>query len=618
MEITNEKNIIFNKYKDILANLFKQTFNNKLKYLEKRTENHLSLISSTKDNTNKITSLVSNMNKQIAAKIKKEKEKKNPIKKKTKSFALRNNSPKSSIVSKVTTFKTPKSSYKKKMKTIEANPTANSKKKQLTMKHRFTTSSKKTIKTFVKKSSSNFLINKSRKKISDLSIKYNTNTNSFFDNINDKKRMNLRYSITNTKIENKKTSIRKSIISLCKHNLTESNISNGNIRMSNIEHTIKSKTKTKAIINRTFDNNKNNKNNKSKLIKKNSFTSSHYTNRTKKVNNKTEKLRRSKTISFTSYKNIENKEKNIEKIKKYENKNKNKNENKNHIKSMESNIQKDDPVFHPDDSLLIIPITDIDFLKNGFSCSTVLSRGKNIIEFFNGKDEKNIHKIFEFLSIEDLTKLKATSRFFNKNIINYFLKNLNETKKKLENIKNAIIHVQKPKTFKNFIFSKGAEKSIELLNEKIINKFFEESNPPKKDILFIYQIFFQLINNPIKDLYNNKKKFWEKCRLYFLNEGKGKIGKLLKDLIIHNKINISENNLYKLYELVKNKLYIIIPSYFNRVCSTTVLMTFYIKDILNYLGISNDKENIEQNGYWTYSYIVNAIDKKINILLEYK
>ena len=41
------------------------------------------------------------------------------------------------------------------------------------------------------------------------------------------------------------------------------------------------------------------------------------------------------------------------------------------------------------------------------------------------------------------------------------------------------------------------------------------------------------------------------------------------------------------------------------------LITFFIRDILNYLGISLDEEEVKQNGYWTYTKIINSIDKKI-------
>ena len=64
-------------------------------------------------------------------------------------------------------------------------------------------------------------------------------------------------------------------------------------------------------------------------------------------------------------------------------------------------------------------------------------------------------------------------------------------------------------------FSQGTESSIRLLNENIMIKFFQSSKPPREDILFIFEVFFQLINRPIKDSYTNKKAFWKNVVFIF-------------------------------------------------------------------------------------------------------
>ena len=62
-------------------------------------------------------------------------------------------------------------------------------------------------------------------------------------------------------------------------------------------------------------------------------------------------------------------------------------------------------------------------------------------------------------------------------------------------------------------FSQGTESSIRLLNENIMIKFFQSSKPPREDILFIFEVFFQLINK--KDAYNNKKALWKNVVFIF-------------------------------------------------------------------------------------------------------
>jgi hypothetical protein len=257
--------------------------------------------------------------------------------------------------------------------------------------------------------------------------------------------------------------------------------------------------------------------------------------------------------------------------------------NNNKIISMESNLQKDNSLFQ-DDPLLVSPITEFDFHLNEYISSNSNNNRNVISDFFMNNEKKNIKIIFEFLCLDDLLKLKCVSKFFNKKIMNYFLNNLIETKQTLENIKKTIVYNPEPKNIKNITFSKGTEKSIKLLNEKINNFFFYETNPPRNnDVLFVYEVFFQLINNKaIIDVKNNKNEFWEKGRFYFLNEGRGKIGDILRKIINNNEIDLSGHNLYKIYELVKNKFNILFPLHFKDICTTTPFFAFYIKDILSF------------------------------------
>ena len=343
-----------------------------------------------------------------------------------------------------------------------------------------------------------------------------------------------------------------------------------------------------------------------------SYNSTKNPNKKKQINEKNENSKKKNVILGYNDKKTK-KEIGIKNEKIYD-----ENNNKEKLISIERNLQKTDPLFS-DEPLLITPITDSDFQKGVemFSVFKDDKKNKNIIELFGNK-EINIDKIFEFISLIDLIQLKSVSKFFNSKVLNYFVKNLTETKTKLIAIKNTISSISEQKNINDIKFSQGTESSIKLLNENIMTKFFQGSKPPRDDILFIFEVFFQLINKPIKDAYNNKEAFWEKCRLYFLNEGNDKIGDMLYNIVKNNKIDVSEDNLYKIYILVKDKMDIIVPSHFNKICSTTPLITFYIKDILNFLGISTDEDYIKQNGYWTYINIINSIEKKINKIKNFE
>jgi hypothetical protein len=84
----------------------------------------------------------------------------------------------------------------------------------------------------------------------------------------------------------------------------------------------------------------------------------------------------------------------------------------------------------------------------------------------------------------------------------------------------------------------------------------------------------------------------------------------LKNAVENNNIDIEGNNLYKIYKLANNNLKKIYPSYYSKSCGTTGLFTFFIKDILDFVGISNDKK-IQSKAYWTYTKIINSIENKI-------
>ena len=436
-------------------------------------------------------------------------------------------------------------------------------------------------------------------------------------------------------IDNEKKN--KTLYSFYTKNNNNNNNNNNKFRKRHSITSLKLKIKLKDK-NFEKDNNKTN-------IKYNNHNSSLFNKVLKNMGNRTERnsihKKLNKTFERRGSKHIKNENSSSSSQNQQKNKKSNNNENnsnsqniqeynnklngtkKQNIKLtfMELNLQKDNSFFK-DDSLLVTPLEDCDFLDHDllFKKNELkeIIKKNNLIDYFCYKDETKITIIFEFLSKNDLMQLKSVSKYFNKNVLNYYLKCLTDKKNNLEKMKNEFINKLEPKDFKYFYFSKGTLRANELLNETIMSKFFQEEKPPRNDILFIYEVFFQLINNPIIQLKNNKNEFWKNCRLYFLNEGQGKTGNLLNNIIINNKIDISEDNLYNIYELVKNKLHIILPSYFSKISNITALITFSIKDILNFLGISIDKEDIKRNGYWTYSKIIDSISKKINMIIKYK
>ena len=154
---------------------------------------------------------------------------------------------------------------------------------------------------------------------------------------------------------------------------------------------------------------------------------------------------------------------------------------------------------------------------------------------------------------------------------------------------NEVLNEEPPK----FSLSKGTIKAIELLNEDNYNKIFNEKelNQPLNEILFVYRIFFQLLK--VNNIYQIKddKLFWMEASEYILKNNNGKTGEFFKDSI--NNFDFSIKNIYEVKKIVSGNEDKIKPTVFSKICSTTGLVIFLIKDSLEYIGvIHNIKKNI--------------------------
>ena len=142
-----------------------------------------------------------------------------------------------------------------------------------------------------------------------------------------------------------------------------------------------------------------------------------------------------------------------------------------------------------------------------------------------------------------------------------------------------------------FNLSIGTLKAIELLNNKEHLKFFSPENYQKfsDDLYLVYKIIFQLNkNNDIKNS-ESKKEFFEKMSKYiFYNIKEDKIGDLFKDIV--NNFDFSQENIFQIKKIIKGNEDKLKPKYYSKICQTTGLVIFLIKDILEYLGLNQTKK----------------------------
>ena len=168
-----------------------------------------------------------------------------------------------------------------------------------------------------------------------------------------------------------------------------------------------------------------------------------------------------------------------------------------------------------------------------------------------------------------------------------------------------------------FSLSKSTIKAIELLNEDKYNKIFNEKelSPPLNEILFVYRIFFQLLK--VNSIYQIKDDnlFWMEASEYILKNNNGKTGEFFKDSI--NNFDFSIKNIYEIKKIVSGNEDKIKPTVFSKICATTGLIIFLIKDTLEYIGIiHNIKKNIP-NLLLKYLEFIGEIQNKIDNYKNY-
>ena len=202
------------------------------------------------------------------------------------------------------------------------------------------------------------------------------------------------------------------------------------------------------------------------------------------------------------------------------------------------------------------------------------------------------------------------------------LKSINSLDEEIINIKNKFKDGDFDSPKYSFKISEGSIRALEILDEEIYNNIFkiEELNPSLNDIIFIYRIFFQLINKQEIIEIENDKKFWKEARNYLLENNNGKIGSFIKEYI--SEFDFTKQNIYKLKKLSIEREDKLKPTYYENICKTTALVAFIIRDSLEYCGIIPNEKNMMPGIVINYlEYIkenLNECKEYIDFLKSYK
>ena len=140
-----------------------------------------------------------------------------------------------------------------------------------------------------------------------------------------------------------------------------------------------------------------------------------------------------------------------------------------------------------------------------------------------------------------------------------------------------------------FTLNKTGMKALEKLNEeKNYQEIFISETIPKKDLIFIYRLFLQLISKDNKKNNQTDNDFWKSAKDIIFTNRKAKLGDHLKEMI--KEINFSDDNILIINEMCKGKEDKLTPKYYNSLCPTTALIFLLMKDIFDYCGIFASKK----------------------------
>ena len=235
------------------------------------------------------------------------------------------------------------------------------------------------------------------------------------------------------------------------------------------------------------------------------------------------------------------------------------------------------------------------------------------------KDDKVIESIVQFCNDKEKIILYSASKVFNKKhfaFLEQYENKENKYDKEIENLKKKYNDDEFDKPYLPFVLTRGAIKAVEFLNQDLYYKIFtkDELDPSLSEIIIIYRILYQLLKVENLVSIKNDNDFWKENCKFLLSESHDKLGTFMVEK--SKEFCFDCENCYKLKEMIENVKSKIVPSYFSKICGTTGLIVFVVKDALEYSGaIVNDKKTQPRK---IYDNILYEKEQYINKIKYYK
>ena len=281
-------------------------------------------------------------------------------------------------------------------------------------------------------------------------------------------------------------------------------------------------------------------------------------------------------------------------------------------------------------NILLTEKTSTNINISEFNEKDNINNNNNKITFKTLIEIDLLKNITKYLTNSELIIFYSSSKKYFFSLLNSYLNSILKDYKKLfdlvlnQTMENKLSTLEvkfKAEDFEilpEFKLNKGTIRAIECLKESLYIKIFKNEVSMKilEEIEIIYKILFQLIDKDNFVKINDKKIFWNEISKFLLENMNENLANYVND--IAKKFDFSEKNIVKIKKICKDiNIENINPSYMGKLCGTTGLISFVIKDALEYSGIIEDKKTPPLRIKKNYEYqkeIIDNIEKYISII----
>lgn len=230
----------------------------------------------------------------------------------------------------------------------------------------------------------------------------------------------------------------------------------------------------------------------------------------------------------------------------------------------------------------------------------------------------NIANIICFLPVQDqyvYTKLtRQTMKAFFEMVTHQLQQRLLPLQRRIDKLLyvNSLSALTAP--INAFALSSSAFKALELLNQKAYYTAFHAARVANAEVLLVYKVYFMLRNNN-EAIVNgsDKDELWLKVREYFIWQRKDmSLGQFVQSEI--REMDYSDKNIYKVKLFCKPHVNVLNPLYYSKMCPTTGVFAFLVKEVLEYMGVVG---GTERRKYRNVRYEMSLIEEKIEKIKQF-